>query len=170
MADDTCSIAGCLRRVESRGWCKAHYSRWLRTGNTGDDPLTAEASDVGKCHIDGCFTVSRLKHGLCQMHYKRFQRWGDPYYRGREGGVTRVGERLPGAGYSAVHSRVKALHGSASRHQCCLCGTQAAHWAYDHQDPYEQMSEDGPYSQLTEHYVPMCAQCHKQFDLDFISG
>ena len=59
MADDTCSIAGCLRRVESRGWCKAHYSRWLRTGNTGDDPLTAEASDVGKCHIDGCYYCSR---------------------------------------------------------------------------------------------------------------
>lgn len=30
-----CSIAGCGKRHEARGWCKAHYKRWERHG----DPL-----------------------------------------------------------------------------------------------------------------------------------
>lgn len=36
MADTRlCSIDGCGKRVNSRGWCKAHYVRFLRHG----DPL-----------------------------------------------------------------------------------------------------------------------------------
>jgi hypothetical protein len=28
-----CSIDGCLRRHEARGWCSKHYNRWLKHGN-----------------------------------------------------------------------------------------------------------------------------------------
>ena len=29
----TCSIAGCGKPIGSRGWCAAHYMRWLRYGS-----------------------------------------------------------------------------------------------------------------------------------------
>lgn len=35
MAERTCSIDGCERAVEARGWCPTHYHRWIAHG----DPL-----------------------------------------------------------------------------------------------------------------------------------
>lgn len=32
MTSRTCSVPGCDRAHEARGWCKTHYSRWRRTG------------------------------------------------------------------------------------------------------------------------------------------
>ena len=34
-----CSISGCGAPIKSRGWCKKHYTRWLRHG----DPQSAQA-------------------------------------------------------------------------------------------------------------------------------
>lgn len=31
------------------------------------------------CHIDDC-TRPYDAHGLCKLHYKRWQKWGDPYW------------------------------------------------------------------------------------------
>lgn len=31
-----CSIEGCENIHEARGWCHAHYRRWLRTGTVVD--------------------------------------------------------------------------------------------------------------------------------------
>lgn len=33
MAERTCSIDGCSIRARRRGWCGAHYQRWLRHGS-----------------------------------------------------------------------------------------------------------------------------------------
>lgn len=30
-----CAVEGCERTVRARGWCKAHYDRWRKTGNLG---------------------------------------------------------------------------------------------------------------------------------------
>lgn len=35
MAKGTCTIPGCAKREQSRGWCTMHYTRWKRHG----DPL-----------------------------------------------------------------------------------------------------------------------------------
>jgi hypothetical protein len=76
--------------------------------------------------------------------------------------------RGPEAGNRAAHQRVMALHGKATDHPCADCGGLAAHWAYDHLDPDELPSDDGPYSTKVEHYRPMCVPCHKRFDLDYL--
>ena len=38
MSDATCSIDGCARPHEARGWCKVHYNRWAKHGTTDTRP------------------------------------------------------------------------------------------------------------------------------------
>jgi hypothetical protein len=46
------------------------------------------------------------------------------------------------------------------------CGKTAQHWAYDHLDPDELVSERGyPYSLDPCHYFPTCVADHKAWDL-----
>jgi hypothetical protein len=42
MPDRTCSIEGCTSKVQARGWCSMHYTRWRRTG----DPSPEVAAQV----------------------------------------------------------------------------------------------------------------------------
>lgn len=36
MPDSICSIDGCERPTQARGWCHAHYQRWRTNGDPGD--------------------------------------------------------------------------------------------------------------------------------------
>lgn len=73
-------------------------------------------------------------------------------------------------GYGAAHERVRAAHGPASLHMCAHCSErQARHWAYDRTDPRERRTlgqrDCGPFSVNPDRYIPLCAACHKRFDL-----
>lgn len=152
-----CAIDGCTRPHFARGWCNTHYYRWRRHG----DPLVSLAGVGGVCSIEGCDTASKQR-GWCHMHYERWRRHGDPLV------VSPFGSRWTGdeATYKAVHLRVKAVRGPASRY-VCACGEPAKQWAYDHTDPSPKMSEDGrPYSLDIERYTAMCVRCHKNFDME----
>jgi hypothetical protein len=76
---DTCSIDGCEKKRNSRGWCQAHYMRWRIYG----DPLEPSHRSGRKakwfsCSIDGCPEQGPYVRGWCKKHYGRWQRWGDP--------------------------------------------------------------------------------------------
>lgn len=77
--------------------------------------------------------------------------------------------------YHAVHVRIWKARGKAAAHLCANgCGRQAAHWAYDHKDPYEitGWSNQGRdkrrvpvrYSTNLNHYTPLCRPCHTVLD------
>lgn len=68
--------------------------------------------------------------------------------------------------YEAAHQRVRSLRGRASEY-VCDCGEQAAQWAYDHSDPNELVSvtRGCVYSTDPARYTPMCALCHKRYDI-----
>lgn len=73
-----CSIEGCEKRVQSRGWCPMHYQRWRTHG----DPLIRSATlpeYESTCVIAGC-TKERFAREWCSMHYLRWRRHGDPEY------------------------------------------------------------------------------------------
>lgn len=82
MANATCSIEGCSKRVHTRGWCPMHYQRWRKNG----DPLIATLippRPARLCEVEGC---ERIHHagGFCSHHYIRFQATGttaDPVYQ-----------------------------------------------------------------------------------------
>lgn len=77
MADSTCSIDQCDRVTTSRGWCRGHYSRWLRHG----DPLAgyrSPGSPIPPCSVEGCVQpTARIVKGMCDMHYSRVKSTGD---------------------------------------------------------------------------------------------
>ncbi|ASR77102.1 hypothetical protein SEA_BONANZA_51 [Rhodococcus phage Bonanza] len=58
--------------------------------------------------------------------------------------------------------------GKASDHDCSVCGSQAAQWAYDHTDPGEKYETFGertvPYSTDVTRYTPLCRGCHLKVD------
>lgn len=76
MGDRTCTVKGCDKPHEARGWCPAHYQRWRATG----DPLGSKIRKYKarpRCTVDECDRPN-YGHGYCQLHYWRWKRYGDP--------------------------------------------------------------------------------------------
>lgn len=101
-----CTIEGCETKVQSRGLCATHYSRWyLATGGIHSAPCKVEQCDnrasansshgmcrkhydaaryipapakvARTCSEDGC-TERHSCRGFCRKHYTRWQKYGDP--------------------------------------------------------------------------------------------
>lgn len=70
-----CSIDGCGKQSEARGWCHTHYCRWSRTGSVA---LKTKAPSDLICSIDGCNKGGKLSRTWCAMHYSRWRSYGDP--------------------------------------------------------------------------------------------
>lgn len=164
VSESTCAVDGCDRDAEVRGWCNGHYHRQRRTGNAGPPfrPRSPDYCCIVKCGRP-CYT-----RGLCSMHYQRWRSHGDPLHER----VYVKGEGAPGWGgdditYVSAHFRVRRTKGPASGYTCVQCGGKASEWAYDHQDPNEQIEKGkGPYSTKIDHYRPMCGRCHTRMDCD----
>lgn len=82
MAQGTCSIEGCGKSAKTRGWCKTHYSRWLRTGDAGAAvPVTTHRpphAPDSRCAVDGCERHSKGgAKGWCHAHFERWRKNGD---------------------------------------------------------------------------------------------
>lgn len=68
----TCSKPGCDREVHARGLCDKHYS------------ARRKATRAGPCSIDGCDRlIANKKRQLCEAHYNRYRKYGDPLLTGR---------------------------------------------------------------------------------------
>lgn len=71
----------------------------------------------------------------------------------------------PPTTYGGAHQALRRERGPAADHACSACGGEAAQWAYQHNDPDQVESDDGPYSHDPDCYAAMCVPCHKAFDL-----
>jgi hypothetical protein len=68
----SCSIEGCRKPSQARGWCTTHWARWRRTG----DPEYLRPR-YSACTIDGCERPPRSATAkLCEAHYYRLRRTG----------------------------------------------------------------------------------------------
>ena len=102
MSEHACDIAGCDRKHEARGFCRKHYAQW-RTSNgericsvdgAGLPTLAGGAThyqrwkttghplpfnrDIRTRHAQWTSATCRQIEGMCQMHYARWKRHGDP--------------------------------------------------------------------------------------------
>jgi len=110
MPQSTCTIAGCERPHNARGWCLPHYKRWQRYG----DPEGSVQRHDPVCVIHGC-DRPKVAHGWCAMHYQRWQRYGDAEKMKRERRVCVIDgcERLRlGRGWCSMHYTRWKRHGS----------------------------------------------------------
>lgn len=69
------SCVVCQRDVVilAKGLCKACYARMQKRGTTDYAPVRVR----GVCSIDGCES-EHISKGFCDMHYRRFKKFGDP--------------------------------------------------------------------------------------------
>lgn len=70
-----CSVEGCERKHNAKGFCSLHYSRWKDHG----DPLAEVKPHAPRreCSVDGCSNIA-TGLGYCRQHYARFHATGDP--------------------------------------------------------------------------------------------
>jgi hypothetical protein len=91
MAKSTCSTDSCHRAIYFREKCYVHY---VRVG-----PKLR-----GTCKIDGCDAITTAK-GLCDRHYTRLRRHGDPTFTERTPQDASLAERLEFGGWTEVVRR-----------------------------------------------------------------
>lgn len=83
-----CSVEGCTNqgkkhrsghRYFPRGFCSHHYKKWAEENR---DQIERDKKDriVSKCCIKGCENKGPYKKEMCNTHYKRFKKYGDPHY------------------------------------------------------------------------------------------
>ena len=97
MTDRICSIEGCGKPHNAKGFCFKHYHRFRKNG----DPLVVryEKAAGQVCSIEGCRKPVRAK-SLCNMHYRRSRSGSSNMTAGRirgedgEGHVNNMGYRV----------------------------------------------------------------------------
>lgn len=170
-----CSVDGCDRIAEHKGWCDAHYRRQLTTGLVGGSRVRERSKQSLTCSVNGC-TENSLAKNLCRKHYYRLKNSGTtellPYNPPR--GEAHPNYSGDAVGYLGAHRRVRVKYGLASQYNCA-CGKPAVEWAYTHDCPREMMevrtdqrkgvTRPFPYSPDPDMYAPMCRSCHTSLDM-----
>lgn len=78
MDERTCTIEGCDKPLNARGWCKGHYRRWNLYGDPLGTPLPRPKpapKPKRPCEADGC-DRPHYGNGLCEAHWARQRRHG----------------------------------------------------------------------------------------------
>lgn len=167
----TCSVDGCGRPVNARGWCSTHWWRWKKHGDVMAD-VPVRARDRGKvapspdeeCSVEDCKKpIYRKGRRLCSAHHVRLVRYGSPTFK------PPLAKSIT---YRGAHKRVTRARGPASAHECVDCGGTAHHWSYDHTDPNELVEVkytngvrcEAPYSLDVGRYDARCRSCHGKLD------
>jgi hypothetical protein len=68
-----CKVEDCTKASASRGWCRAHYTQWWRTGDTARRRVVGQGTE--ECTVSNC-TRSAKALDMCSMHYERTRRTG----------------------------------------------------------------------------------------------
>lgn len=105
-----CSIEGCPRVSVTRGWCKAHYTRWLKHGDVNITkrrvPIDPNKDYSPKpCALEGC-TKLAPNSKWCYAHKYRVLKYGDPGPVGLLRAEKRKGRSISADGYVVVYNDV----------------------------------------------------------------
>lgn len=91
----TCSIENCNAKAITRGWCKRHYTRWIRHGDAEHDPGIAASPEAAFAmrteRVNGCLLWVGAK---TPGGYGAFRQAGTFYYAHRYA-WERVNGKIP---------------------------------------------------------------------------
>jgi len=155
----TCSIPGCDRKHQGRGFCEGHLRRFIATGDPGPAEFEPRVPRGNACHVADCGR-RRYAKGMCELHYRRMREYGSLDVPEHPAWVSEPT-------YTAVHLRIRAQRGPA-KDNTCGCGLPAEHWAYVRGDDQSvRYNEQGrPYSTDLSRYVALCVTCHRRMDAE----
>src|SRR5215831_2389589 len=73
----TCRVPGCTREAITRGFCKSHYERWRKHGDSAAHTPLGPHIPGHLCSVESC--SKRVESAdLCVGHLRRQQKYGDP--------------------------------------------------------------------------------------------
>ena len=126
-----CVIEDCPDPVLARGWCRKHYLRWYKFGDTGTPPRFTDK----QCAIDTCSEIAE-KRGWCQTHYRRWQRTGttdDPPAKPTECAFEGCAKKPTAKGYCKGHYKFVSRQGveHEMRRYALKCGSQVGPVDYE---------------------------------------
>lgn len=160
MTNRICSVDGCDRPHHSKGLCRMHRRRQMRTGKIRPkDPARIAKYDGEICAELECEALAS-KGGYCLRHYKRLYRNGDPSFDRRW-----VGDFVT---YIGAHNRIYRERGLASGYSCIDCAYPASEWSLI-QGRGTLTGSHGSihgllYSPDPNDYEPRCKPCHAFYD------
>lgn len=181
----SCSVASCDRPAYTRGWCKAHYKRWHKTGDVRADEPIGRYSEVanqrmsdrltgikrGPMSVENRAAISAAKKGRTNgLTGRRLSRQTKVKISAANKGSRNGQWRGDDVGYISMHERARQTVGG----ECVHCGTterlEAALKA-DAIGPLKttQMKIAGKprdlrYSVNTDDYFALCVPCHRKYD------
>lgn len=71
-----CTVEGCGKPQNGKGYCQLHYSRWYKTGDPLGVVVRPSRKEIG-CKAEGCENPHNAK-GYCYTHYNRWRNHGNP--------------------------------------------------------------------------------------------
>jgi hypothetical protein len=101
---NTCSVDNCEFGVKAKGFCSAHYARFLRNGNPGKNPVRRKDANI-ECSVDGCDWGLHTA-GLCFHHYYVLRTYGDLNYGSRHP-TFKTGRRKSGQGHLDINGYIQ---------------------------------------------------------------
>ena len=72
-----CSVNNCVKDRRGKGYCPAHYSRFVKYGDPLGGPGSGSVATHTTCTIGDC-VKKHTAQGMCQMHYRRNALYGNP--------------------------------------------------------------------------------------------
>ena len=73
-----CSVDGCKRPADARGYCTLHYQRWLAHGDPTVVTPKQQPWPDRRCTVEGCDELRKTSKLYCEKHRARMRRHGDP--------------------------------------------------------------------------------------------
>jgi len=137
----TCTIEGCDKPHQAKGYCGSHYRQYLRTGSP--DWVRRRPNDT-PCEVDGCDGASKSRFGLCASHTARLMNT-TPAAVLRERGFDAVECLVDGcdlAGHS-VRSGLGLCHRHRKRLTCLAIAAEMPAVEYIKTHGLEQVGEPG---------------------------